>query len=83
MLAGSIVFGVATELAEFSPLSQTRDGQQSAEAMATLDRLSAQFRDDVHVGTAVAVDNAARQPRWSVRAADERRIEYSVQDGLR
>ena len=81
MLAGSIVFGVATELLSLA-VSQTRDGQQSAEAMATLDRLSAQFRDDVHEGTAVVADKAARQPRWTVRLAGERRIEYSVQDGL-
>ncbi len=81
MLAGSIVFGIATELLSLA-VSQTRDGQQSAEAMATLDRLSAQFRDDVHVGTDLVRGKAAAQSRWTVHLADERRIEYSVQDGL-
>jgi hypothetical protein len=74
----SAIFGIAVQLLSVT-MHSTESGRDRVVSTAAMTRLAEQFRADVHAATSVSVVAAAgSQAHWTVKLADDLRIDYEV-----
>jgi type II secretory pathway component PulJ len=78
----SAIFGIAVELLSVT-MHSTESGRDRVVSTAVMTRLAEQFRSDVHAAANVSVDRAAGgQARWTLKLADDLRIEYEADEDV-